>query len=655
MNFFEQQEQARRRTGQLVVLYGLAVVCILMAVYAVVVWLFQSDLTGANADHQAVWWDPIIFSWVALVTGLLMLGGTLYKISALRAGGAVVARMLGGRPIAAATQDPDEQRLLNVVEEMAIASGVPVPRVYLLDQEDSINAFAAGFSPSDAVIGVTRGAVRTLSRDELQGVMAHEFSHILNGDMRLNIRLMGVLHGILILALLGYWMMRVSARSASTSRRGKKGGGGAAALVLLGLALMIIGYIGVFFGKLIKSAVSRQREFLADAAAVQFTRNPDGIANALKKIGGLAAGSRLVSPHAEEASHLFFADGLRAAWFNLMSTHPPLAERIRRIDPSFRGDFPAASPAVRPDIQPAAVPGSTRGTVLAPAFAGQPTISLTPAAVAAHVGTLTADHLAYASHVIENIPLALQQAARNAETASALLLTLLLDNKAAVRERQLRLLSTHESPARYRLVLQYIEPVSRLAPECRLPLADLLLTALRALPPAAYRSLRETAQQLIAADAEVNLYEYALLRMLVRNLDAAFGLSRPAGGTPYRDFAPVKKSLHALLSALAWTGADDPKRAAEAWAAAVGALGITFSSPMAPRQACSLQEVDRALDDLARLAPTLKEPLMRACVACVAADRRVSVEEAELLRAIADALDCPLPPFLSFDDKGATR
>ena len=286
-------------------------------------------------------WNPELFGLVAMGTSAVIAAGSLYKMAALSGGGHTVAELLGGRLLRADAATPAERRLLNVVEEMAIASGVPVPPVYLLENELGINAFAAGHAPGDAVVAVTAGTLARLSRDELQGVIAHEFSHILNGDMRLNIRLMGVLFGILVIGLTGWIIFRsttggyVRLGARDDDRKGFN------PLPLIGLALYVIGYVGVFFGNLIKAAVSRQREFLADASAVQFTRNPDGIAGALKKIGAVAEGSRIQDPHAEEASHMFFGDAL-SGWtelFGLLATHPPLVERIKRIDPSFDGDF----------------------------------------------------------------------------------------------------------------------------------------------------------------------------------------------------------------------------------------------------------------------------------------------------------------------------
>src|SRR6185503_5521388 len=344
--------------------------------------------------------------------------GSLYKIAALRSGGQAVGRLLGGRPLQPNTRDFKERRLLNVVEEMALASGLAVPTVYVLDQEKGINAFAAGFGPGDTVIGVTRGCLDLLSRDELQGVIGHEFSHALNGDMRLNLRLMGLLHGILVIAMIGYWILRTSGGSSSSSSSGsssKKSSGNQ--LAFLGLAFMVIGGIGVFFGRLIKSAVSRQREFLGDAAAVQFTRNPSSIAGALKKIGGLAAGSRIVNSHAEEASHLFFGNGMGKGFSvkldDMLATHPPLADRIKRIEPDFDGKLPAVDAGAVSQAQQLAakeeeetgglVPGlAPRRPAPAPPPAPPPaaaprTVDVDPGTIAASVGTLDQAHLELAS------------------------------------------------------------------------------------------------------------------------------------------------------------------------------------------------------------------------------------------------------------------
>lgn len=333
MDFFAHQEQARKHTKLLVIYFVIAVLCIIGSVYIASLLIFfgaQTNQAPGVPLAELVLWDPRLFLYVVLGTLGVVSIGSLYKTAALAKGGSAVAESLGGRLVDSDTSDPDERKLRNVVEEMAIAAGVPVPKIYVLDDEKKINAFAAGHTPDDAAIGVTRGCMTLLSREELQGVLGHEFSHILNGDMRLNLRVMGVIFGILCLAVIG----RVLIYS--------RGGRGRNPMMFLGLALIVIGAIGMFFGRLIQAALSRQREFLADASSVQFTRNPAGLSRALQKIGGV--GSQVESAHAGEASHMFFENGMGKAFLGALATHPPLEERIRAIDPDWDGEFKQAEP-----------------------------------------------------------------------------------------------------------------------------------------------------------------------------------------------------------------------------------------------------------------------------------------------------------------------
>ena len=356
MDFFERQDQARRNSKLLAVYFIAGVAMLIVAVYIAVAAIF----VGLNSRHHRSsspateearsansLWNPQLFLGVAVATLAVIGMGSAFKTLELAKGGSVVATNLGGRLVNPSTTDPDERKLLNVVEEMAIAAGIPVPQVYLLPDERGINAFAAGHSTSDAVVAVTEGTMKLLTRDELQGVIGHEFSHILNGDMRLNLRLMGIVFGILCLAVIGRVLLQIRGRSSRDRNP----------LPLLGLALLVIGWVGVLFGRLIQAAVSRQREFLADASSVQFTRNPAGLEGALKKIGGLSYGSKLEAAHAEEASHMFFGNGMGESFLHIMDTHPPLAERIRAIDPSFDGTFPPVSIA---QIEPALRRSHTR-------------------------------------------------------------------------------------------------------------------------------------------------------------------------------------------------------------------------------------------------------------------------------------------------------
>ena len=353
MDFFARQDHARRQTVKLLVLFAISVAVIIAAVYFVAVLAIHGSGGGYTrvGPHGRMsitpmsYWDPSVLLAVAFGTGVVIALGSLYKVAELASGGEVVAQMMGGRPVDPQSTDPAERRLLNVVEEMALASGVPVPPVYVMDNEPSINAFAAGHQPSQAVIAVSRGCLEYLTRDELQGVLGHEFSHVLNGDMRLNLRLIGIVFGILSLSIVGYYVMRSAGWAGSSRDRDDRGGSGSA-IFFVGLALFVFGYLGVLLGNIIKAAISRQREFLADASSVQFTRNPAGLAAALKKIGGLAEGSRIRDAHAQEISHMFFGDAFAGSFFNLFATHPPLEERIRLLDPNFDNTFTPTEPVV---------------------------------------------------------------------------------------------------------------------------------------------------------------------------------------------------------------------------------------------------------------------------------------------------------------------
>ncbi|UCG88280.1 MAG: M48 family metallopeptidase [Gemmatimonadota bacterium] len=651
MDFFEHQNVARRKTRLLVGYYCVAVALIVVAVYLAVLLIslvLELKTDGSVRLSQGPW-NPTLFLLVAAVTLAIVVLGSLYKFTSLRAGGKAVARDLGGRPLRPNTKDFNERQLLNVVEEMAVASGTPAPAVFLLHREKGINAFAAGFTPGDAVIGVTDGTVGHLSRDELQGVIAHEFSHILNGDMRLNIRLMAVLHGILVIALTGYALIRALRYSGSDSRG--KGGAIMLAIMLLGVALLVIGYIGVFFGRLIKSAVSRQREYLADASAVQFTRNPAGLAGALKKIGGLAAGSRLENPKAEEASHLFFGNGLRKGLMGFLATHPPLVERVRRIDPSFDGVFPrvtaraAPEPALAAEL-PVAATASQLHAVTSPISAREPAITVDPDVVSVQVGTLDQQHLDYARSLISGLPDELMERVREPMAARAVVYALLLDSDPQIRNVQLRALEEQADPRVYRETTNILRSVDRCAPETHLPLVDLALPALRQLTAEQYRTFYRNVRALAHADQKVSLFEYTLYGLLRRHLAPHFHKTQPPG-VQYNSLRKLRPQCSTLLSAVAHFGHADLGEASQAFARGAAELEQAGVKPeLLPHTDCDLRAVDHALEQLRLTSPGLKRWIIRAATACVRYDGRVTVQEAEFLRAIADYLDCPMPPFL---------
>ena len=624
MDFFQAQDNARRNSRLLVFWFLLAVIGIIAAVYLVLA--FGTGFMRAEGlpqpTPQSLWQPELFMITVAGVGGLILLG-SLFKIWSLsRNGGAKIAEQLGGRLVSRSTTDPLERRLINIVDEMAIAAGIAAPPVYVLDAEQSINAFAAGARISEAVVAVTRGSLEKLSRDELQGVIAHEFSHILNGDMRLNLRLVGLLHGILLLTLAGRVMMR-SARGGSSRSAGP--------LIIGGLAMVLVGYIGVLCGKIIKAGVSRQREYLADAAAVQFTRNPSGIAGALKKIGGF--GSSIDHPKAEEASHMFFGSSISMA--SLLATHPPLNKRIKRIDPSADlTQLDTASVATHAELS--AGIGDEYGQVSGLSS----TATYSPSAFVESIGDPQPAHVALGHAVLERLPAQAVDAAHQSSGARALVFALLLSPQEKFRPAQLDAIGKRFGMTLREQAEEQAQWLSTVDPALRLPLLDIALPTLGELCPDAKQQLIETADQLIKADGRTSLFEYTLRRLLRDTL------------TPERkDTRSVSlRTLHAdtsaLLSLLAHAGEEDADRAALAFDAAVGVAPMDGPWEFDRRRRFSAREMDRILDHLAATHIGFRRKLVEAAATAVMHDGTVKPTEAELLRAICQALDCPVPPLL---------
>jgi Zn-dependent protease with chaperone function len=641
-DFFQQQDSARRKTTLLVVYFILAVITLTGLIYLVVAFLFLASPDSAGTLVSL--WNPTLLLMVASAVTLLVGGGSAVKMLQLAAGGKTVALMLGGQEVQGNTEEPRQRRLLNVVEEMAIASGVPVPPVYLLPGEPGINAFAAGHAPGDAVVAVSQGCLQYLNRDELQGVVAHEFSHILNGDMRLNIRLLGLIYGIIFLSTVGQVLMHAAARGRSSR---EEESGGRQSTLLLGVALYVLGLSGAFFGRLIQAAVSRQREYLADASAVQFTRNPAGISGALKKIGGLQAGSTITDAHAEEVSHMFFADAFARRMFALLATHPPLRMRIERLDPLFDGKYPLVravgiSDERRPEPRAGRIP-SIRRTL--PAVGGS-ILGLTPEATAAHVGEVTPREVAYAEGLHADIPEPLRAAAQEPFCARALIYCLLLDLRPSIRSVQLAQLQTSAEPRDYAQVLRLADPVRELPDAARLPLVDLTIPALRQMSPRQHQAFRAQVDGLINADRQVSVFEYALHCVLGGYLDADFNRVRPRAryGSP----ETLGPQMAKVLSLLAWEGQPEETAARTAFEAGMRTyLGQDSRVyQLLPRQQCSLLEFHAALRTLRDAVPDIKRRVVESCAACIRADQQVTVREVELLRAICATLGCPMPPLL---------
>lgn len=649
MDFFAHQDSARRSTRRFVILYTIAVVvmCVSIGVIGALVSLMANGSGSEAPDATAT--ALAVGIGAGVLSALLIGGGSLHRIAELRGGGSAVAEAMGGRIIDPSTRDPDERRVLNVVEEMAIASGVPVPPVYLMANEKGINAFAAGYSPGDAVIGVTRGCVTGLTRDELQGVMAHEFSHILNGDMRLNIRMIGLLSGILILTVIGQTMLRFAPYNRRSSR--DTGGGGAVLVVLaVALAMLIIGAIGAFAARLIQAAVSRQREFLADASAVQFTRNPDGIGDALRRIGGASAHARVRHPRAQEAGHMFFGEALggRSMLGGSLASHPPLPERIKRVLPGWDGSYlePITSSAPAPKTRPSEDPRErieraveTMGGDHDLGAVGQllPLLALS--------GTLSPLHAQHAQKLIGAIPEPLREAARDTYSGRAVVYALLLDRKHdALRQKQIEHLGAHADPAIARLTQRLAPQTVALPREHRLPLLDMTLGSLAHLSERQHLTFRKNVDALVKMDQSIDLFEWVTINTLKRHLDERFGMAAPVP-VQYYNLNRLGREVSVLLSMIAHTGSKDQYGAGEAvlmGESAVRGIGVSL---LPPDQA-TMRDLDNALKTLRQCAPRVKKQLLQAAALVVGADREVTTSEAELLRTVADALGVPTPPLL---------
>jgi Zn-dependent protease with chaperone function len=664
MDFFREQRRAQEQSKRLLFLF-LVAVALIVVVVATAISLGWAAFSDAQALERGVRISEILP--VAFIAGLATLAlialASWTRTSGLRAGGGVVARELGATLIPPDTTNPSYRRLRNVVEEMAIASGVPVPEIWVLEQEPGINAFAAGYTPSDAAIGVTRGAVEHLTRAELQGVIAHEFSHILNGDMRLNIRLVGLLFGILVLSILARHAMRLS--------RGGRNSRGAAPVLLVAMVVMIVGSIGVLFGRLIKAGVSRQREYLADASAVQFTRDNTAVAGALKKLAIVAEGSQLVATDGEEFSHMLFGDG--TGYSQLFATHPPLVERIRRLDPAFdpselpqlaaqwqrrrRAEQEAAEVAERQAARDrfpgglGSLPGSEAlpegvvGGVLAGAIlaggavAGEGGAS---APAARRVGNPGLDHVRYAELLHSELPDALAEAAHMQDHAVELVLAVLVDAAGHDHTRHLALIEAQRGPDSRVAVESLLPHFAALHPVQRGPLLAIAFPALKRRPRTDLDAFVDLVEALIHLDGEVSVFEYALGRDLAAHVREAQDPAR-ARAFGAAGLAEVEAEAAQVLAVLAMHGHADEESARRAYWKGLYMLLPQSEVPYVPPRDW-VATLDRALPRLDRLEPMAKALLLEAFLETMHHDGRITIEEAELLRAVCASLHCPLPP-----------
>jgi Zn-dependent protease with chaperone function len=606
MNFFRAQDEARGRTTKLVVLLVLAIVVLAGTLYALAV-LGQHKLSRRG---ELDWFQGDLFFWTAGVALIVIIGGSLLRIAELSKGGGAIAERLGGRLLTANTADLAERRYLNVVQEMALASGLPVPLCYVIDGDETINAFAAGNTPQDAAVGVTRGALRNLTRDELQGVIAHEFSHIGNGDMKLNLRLIGAIAGLTALAQLGYIIVRIGLNSGSSRKNNLW------PLAIAGLVVVLVGLGGVFFARVIQASVSRQREYLADASAVQFTRNPLGLASALRKVAGLSGAQREASSAELEAQHMFFA-GSAGFLESLFSSHPPIDERIRRVDPAFDGHIPDVTPVAVTDDEP--VSGLSGRAVVTPPPLPTP-------ARAVPTDLQIQDSVGFRGV----IPGALRAASEDPVSAMAVVLGLILRHDPAQRAAQL---AQAEGLAGGEVVKEArrLDALLRGVPAgSRVALLDLSMPALRQLSPAQVAAFRKALER-AGYEAEDGLIVLLIQASMRRYLSTDKNPpSRPGD---------LAAACGLVLSAVVQTSGEDAAAQGRAYVLGVGVLGMSGLAPtMVPSPQVDLAKVDEALAVIAGQTVPARRQFVRAIGAAMLHDGRAEPAEVEIVRAVADSL-----------------
>ncbi len=640
MDFFEHQQRSRRRSQWLILLFVLAVVLTAAGV-ALVVALFAHAFGGNRevlSTPDAAWLatnlDLLLSS--AAVTVVVIGGASWLRLVQLRSGGSQVAESLGGSKIMPDDADPARRRLYNVVEEMAIASGLPVPAVFVMEKEGGINAFAAGRTPSDAAIAVTRGCLVHLDRDELQGVVGHEFSHILHGDMTLNVRLMGYLFGILVVNMIGRAMTRVGSRRRVTRGRGR----GHVVILLCGVALYVLGYAGILIGRVIQAAICRQREFLADASSVQFTRQTEGLAGALRKISGLQRHSYLRAPRAEEVSHMLFSSG-RKAFAGLLATHPPIEERIRALQPQVASTVPDFQPSPEP------VPHTAGGTQ---AWPDQGVPSLLAASLTEMVGEPGEPQLAFANALPEIVPDAVWHAAHRLDGGTPVALALMLDAQPALRNHQLSLIEVRFGAPVAQAAGSLADKLAGLDDEGRLALIDVIFPTIRNLRPARRSYLLETLERLAELDGRWAPFERALIAVLrsrVRDLERP---RRTTAGSAEHGTAAAR-----LIARIALLGHDNREEADAAFRKGMEAAGTLVQGlPLAlPSETAAGGSPEQEVELLDGMSPASKRQLIAGLAAAAASDGRIAGRELSVLRAVCGALHCPVPPLAGSDLSGA--
>ena len=622
MNFFHNQDIARRKTKYLVILYLIAVIALICFANIVIAFCLLS-MGSSSLTHNFFSWER--FGLVGLGVTATIVCAIVYKWISIGDGGKSVAESLGGSRISPDSSRSDQRRILNVVEEMALASGMPVPPVYLMADERGINAFAAGKTVADGVIGITQGTLDQLNREQLQGVIGHEFSHILNGDMRLNMRLIALLNGIVFIGGTGHFLLRGSGFTMGSHSNRRFSGG---RLSLLGIGMVFIGWLGTFFGGLIKAAINRQREYLADASAVQFTRNPTGIANALKIIGGYSPGSRVLSAGACETSHMFIGNAL-SSFETIFNTHPPLEKRIAKLEPDWDGQMIARKVVQTASDKTEAVSDSRKKRIA--------TAAILTGALGGGLSTGKVEPLP----ALNQLPPEIVQSIKEPFAAMALIYALLLDKDQAVKERQIAILKSKGAKGVWELTTKFAEILTKMNPALRFILVEKSMPALKCFSRGQYTSFMKILLLLIKEDKRVDLFEWCLLQVIKHYLGAEFGDNK-ASEQKYKTINEVADEFNLILSTIVYHSDMDRDIMVRAYTRGVNSVGL-YNASLLDRQQCSMKKFTLAVSKLANCYPLLKLRILKGLLACIEFDGIITADEREMVTTIAAVMDSPMP------------
>ncbi len=648
MNYEDHQELAKSQTAQLLFYLAVGTIGVVFTTsVAASMWFYArvSTTAGRNA---------------ALVAAMLTLGAiilsSISKGAQIRhGGGEYLAASMGGYPIDLTTKGPSERQLVNIVEEIAVASGLPVPTLFILHDEMGINAFAAGWNADNAVIGVTRGALVYLTRDELQAVIAHEFSHVANGDMKVKTRIIAWVYGIGSLSTMGRGLLRFIPRS----------GANGAALAMFGgaVVLMVLGAIGGWFASLMQAAVNREREHLADASAVQYTRDSESLANALKKIAALGSKNEIQAAHASEAAHLFFETPFSRA----SKTHPPLHQRIAALSPAWDGSLPDLAELedragkyvsithlghALPDLvggvaAPVTGPLAEATNGVGEAIAG-PLDNIVETAVVAGAFGASSDgqpsdaHLHHARRILDEIPSETRTQLHTPEGAVAAVLGLLISPLPEHRERELgRAVELTGFPAEVLVAGSTI--IGSLDRRLRLPAIDIALASVRRAPDDVQDLLRETISDFTASSPDADLFRWMLRRSVLRHLEDS-----EAQGTieHHRLLVELPDEASLVYAALAAYNSAGDAQVGRAYLAAHEAAGLERPEAMPHPSHLTVARLDVALDALAEMNHDNRFRFVTGAIAAAELDGAISADEAALVRVVADSVRMAMPPLL---------